>query len=123
QVAGRMRLDLAQYRELAAFSQFGSDLDKATKFTLDRGERMTQILKQGQYSPMPVEEQIMAIFAATQGFTDDIEPGQVVAFEQKLLAYVRLQYKDVLAEIKEKKQLSSELIAKIRAVITEFKQS
>jgi len=122
QVAGRMRLDLAQYRELAAFSQFGSDLDKATKFTLDRGERMTQILKQGQYSPMPVEEQIMAIFAATQGFTDDIEASEVVAFERKLLAYVRLQHKDVLAEIKEKKQLSAELIEKIRKVITEFKQ-
>ncbi|MCL1874537.1 MAG: F0F1 ATP synthase subunit alpha, partial [Clostridiales bacterium] len=123
QVAGSMRLDLAQYRDLAAFSQFGSDLDKATKDTLARGARMMQVLKQEQYAPLPVEEQILEIFAVTQGFADDIPADDVPAFCQKLTAFVKLNQSSILVEIMEKKKLSPELIEQIKQVILEFKQA
>ena len=123
QVAGSLRLDLAQYRELAAFSQFGSDLDKATKATLERGARMTQILKQGQYSPMPVEEQVVAIFAAGRGFADDVPVDQIVNFEKKLLSAFRLGYAGLLKEIREEKKLSDDLIERLKAAIAEIKQN
>lgn len=122
QVAGTLRLDLAQYRELAAFTQFGSDLDKATKATLDRGARLTQILKQGQYAPMPVEEQVISIFAATKGFCDDVAVDGVVAFEQKLISAFRVQYPEILKAIREEKKLSDELIEKIKEAIIAIKQ-
>ena len=122
QVAGRMRLDLAQYRDLAAFSQFGSDLDKATKDTLARGERMMQVLKQGQYAPLPVEEQVLEIFAVTQGYTDDIPTEEVPTFCQKLTTFIKQNKPQITAEIKEKKQLSPELTEQIKEVIREFKQ-
>ncbi|MDH7576650.1 MAG: F0F1 ATP synthase subunit alpha [Bacillota bacterium] len=121
QVAGRLRLDLAQYRELAAFAQFGSDLDKATLARLARGERMTELLKQGQYQPMPVEEQIAVIYTGVNGFLDDLPVESVREFEQEFLRYLRSSYPQILAEIKEKKVLSDELTERLNKVIREFK--
>jgi len=123
QVAGRLRMDLAQYRELAAFAQFGSDLDKATQATLARGERMVEILKQNQYAPMPVEEQVVVIFAAGNGFCDDIEVSGVLDFEKGLLNYLRISKSEILQTIREEKKLSDETTEKLKSAITEFKQT
>jgi F-type H+-transporting ATPase subunit alpha len=123
QVAGRLRMDLAQYRELAAFAQFGSDLDKATQATLARGERMVEILKQDQYSPMPVEEQVVVIYAAGNGFCDDIEVSKILAFESGLLNYMRTSKSEIFKSIREEKKLSDATIDKLEKAITEFKQT
>jgi F-type H+-transporting ATPase subunit alpha len=123
QVAGSLKLDLAQYRELAAFSQFGSDLDKATKATLERGKRMTEILKQGQYQPMPVEEQVVSLFFATRGYADDIETKDVVETEAKLIRYFQIHHADIFAAIREQKILNDDLTAKLKKAIEEFKES
>ena len=122
QVAGTMRLDLAQYRELAAFAQFGSDLDKATKAKLDRGARLVELLKQPQYQPMPVEEQVASMYAATRGFMDDVPVDQIRRFEGELLAYLRDVKKDVLASIKEKKVIDDAVEGALKAAIEAFKQ-
>jgi len=122
QVAGKMRLELAQYRELAAFSQFGSDLDKATKATLARGERMTQILKQGQYTPLPVQEQVVSIFAVTNGYLDDVETQQIVPFVDRMISHFRLNHADILEQIAKEKKLSDELTAKISEAVQNFKK-
>lgn len=122
QVAGTLRLDLAQYRELAAFSQFGSDLDKATKATLDRGVRTVEILKQPQYSPMPVEEQILSIFLATHGYLADTPVAEVETAEQRMLTHFRAHHADLLKQIKEEKKLSEELSSKLSAAMAEFKK-
>jgi F-type H+-transporting ATPase subunit alpha len=121
-VSSSLRLDLAQYYELVAFSQFGSDLDKATKALLNRGERMVEILKQPQYSPMPVEEQFVSIFLATQDYLVDVPTSQVTAIEQRMLIFFRTQYADLLAQIKKEKVLSEELKAKISCAMEEFKK-
>ncbi len=123
QVAGSLRLDLAQYRELAAFSQFGSDLDATTRATLDRGARMMEILKQDQYAPMPVEEQVLSLFFATRNHAKDIEVNQVVEAEQALLTYFRTNHRDLLDRIKQEKKLSDDLSAKLEQAIGEFKES
>ncbi len=123
QVAGSLRLDLAQYRELAAFSQFGSDLDAATRNTLDRGARMMEILKQGQYAPLPVEEQVVSLFFATRDHAKDIPVDKVVAAEQALLAYFRTNHRDLLAKIRDDKKLSDELIENLNQAISEFKET
>ena len=123
QVAGTLKLDLAQYRELAAFSQFGSDLDAATKNTLERGARMMEVLKQDQYSPIPVEEQVAALFFATRDYARDIPVAQVSAAEQSLRQYLRDFHADVLTEIREKKILDDELIARLSAAIENFLSS
>lgn len=123
QVAGRLRMDLAQYRELAAFAQFGSDLDKATQATLARGERMVEILKQDQYSPMPVEEQVVGIFAAANGFCDDMEVSKILDFEKGLLNYLRTSRSEILKLIREEKKLSDDTIEKLKSAITEFKKT
>ena len=122
QVAGTLRLDLAQYRDLAAFAQFGSDLDKATQAQLSRGQRLTEILKQPQYSPMPVEQQVMIIWAATKGLVDDIEIADLKKFEQGLLAFVENSRGSLLDKIRERKKLDEELETEMRAAVTEFKQ-
>lgn len=122
QVAGSLRLDLAQYRELAAFAQFGSDLDKATQARLARGERMVEVLKQGQYQPMPVEEQVMVLYAATNGYLDDLEVSQILNFEQEYLKFMRANKAEIGKEIKEKGAISDELKGKLNAAITEFKK-
>jgi len=122
QVAGTLRLDLAQYRELAAFAQFGSDLDKATQQKLNRGARMVELLKQPQYRPMSVEEQVISLFAGTRGFMDDVPVEAVRKFEDGLLEFMRNAKSDVVAAIKEKKALDEGLIASLGAAIEEFKK-
>jgi len=121
QVAGSLRLDLAQYRELASFAQFGSDLDQSTKNTLERGARMMEILKQDQYSPMSVEEQVVQLFFATRDFARDIAVEDVVKVGKELVDYFRKHHKDLLDQIKTDKKLSDELIEKLKQAIEEFK--
>ncbi len=121
QVAGTLRLDLAQYRELAAFSQFGSDLDKATQAQLARGKRLTELLKQGQYSPLPFSKQILLIFAGTQGLLDDMEVSDLRDFEKGLYAYVDTANPGVLRAIDEKKVLDDDLRADMTKTIKEYK--
>lgn len=123
QVAGTMRLDLAQYRELAAFAQFGSDLDKATKSKLERGARLVELLKQPQYRPMPTEEQVVSMYAATRGFMDDVPVSGVQAFETELLEFVRGSKADILADIKTRKALDADLEGRLKDAILEFKKS
>jgi F-type H+-transporting ATPase subunit alpha len=123
QVAGTLRLDLAQYRELAAFAQFGSDLDKATLAQLNRGQRMVELLKQDQYSPLPVEQQIFVIFAGTNGFVDEVPVHSVRKFEAELLRYVTSKHQPLLNDIKSKKQLDDDLKARIKSAIEEFKNT
>ena len=123
QVAGRLRLDLAQYRELAAFAQFGSDLDKATKAQLDRGQRMTEILKQGQYVPMSVESQVIVLYAAVNGFLDDVVVADITNFEQDFLQFMQISYPEIGKTIKEKKALDKELEAALQKAIIEFKET
>ena len=122
QVAGRLRMDLAQYRELAAFSQFGSDLDKATRDTLHRGDRMTELLKQGQFAPMEAADQVVSIFAASEGYADDVELADIARFERELLDYVHSSYPEIKDQIMTGKKLSAERLEKLRSVITEFKK-
>jgi F-type H+-transporting ATPase subunit alpha len=120
QVAGRLRLDLAQYRELVAFAQIGSDLDKATMARLVRGERMTEILKQGQYVPMPVEEQVAVIYAGVNGFLDKLPVEAVLNFEKEYLRFLKNEHPEILSEIREKKVLSDDLIERMNKVIKGF---
>jgi F-type H+-transporting ATPase subunit alpha len=121
QVAGTLRLDLAQYREMAAFAQFGSELDKATQAQLARGSRMVELLKQGQYAPLAVAQQIISIFAGINGFVDDLPVGEVRRFEEELLRYIDAEQKLLRLEITKKKALDPDLTAKLKAAITEFK--
>jgi F-type H+-transporting ATPase subunit alpha len=123
QVGGSLRIDLAQYRDLAAFAQFGSDLDKATQAQLKRGERLTEVLKQGQFEPWPVEDQIAMLWTATRGHFDDIAMDDIKRFEADLMKYFRSAGKAVLAEVLEKKILDKDLEAKLEAVVKEFKAS
>ena len=122
QVAGTMRLDLAQYRELAAFAQFGSDLDKATKAKLERGARLVELLKQPQYRPMPAQEQVASIYAATNGYLDDVPVEKVRDFEDAFLSFMRDTKKDILDTIRDKKVLTDELKASMNSAIEQFKQ-
>jgi F0F1-type ATP synthase, alpha subunit len=115
-------LELSQYRELAAFAQFGSDLDKATQARLIRGQRTVEILKQGQYSPMPVEEQVVVIYAATQGYLDDLDLKLVSQFEKGFLNYLRNEEPDILEEIRTTRDLSAQLEEKLKAAIKTFKE-
>ncbi|MCZ6878584.1 MAG: F0F1 ATP synthase subunit alpha [Acidobacteria bacterium] len=121
QVAGTLRLELAQYRSLAAFAQFGSDLDQATQHQLARGERLTEILKQDQYQPLGVERQIVIIFAATEGFLDDIEISELGKFEVGLYSFMEVSKSDLFQEILEKKALDDELRKRLHETIAEFK--
>lgn len=122
QVAGRLRLELAQYREIAAFAQFASDLDKATQMQLHRGVRLTELLKQPQYQPMPVEEQIVVIFAGTNGFADDYKVESLRKYEKELLAFLKAQHQDVLKDIKDKKSISDETKEKLMQALKRFKE-
>ncbi len=121
QVAGTLRLDLAQFRELAAFSQFGSDLDKATQAQLARGQRLTEILKQGQYQPLPFSKQILIIYAGTQGLLDDMEVGQLREFEKGLYEYVDTSAPQIFKNIEEKKILDDDLKGAMTKAIKEYK--
>jgi F-type H+-transporting ATPase subunit alpha len=120
-VAGTLRLELAQFRELAAFAQFGSDLDPATQAQLARGERLVEILKQGQYEPLPVEKQIFIIYAATNGFLDDLPTAVLGRFEEELDSFIDSKHQDILTEIREKKKMDEAIEAKIKKAIEEFK--
>ena len=121
-VAKSLRLDLAQYRELAAFAQFGSDLDKATQAQLRRGERMVEVLKQGQYVPQALEDQVIIIFVGGEGFLDDIPTSAVARFEEEFRAYVHKEYPDIPHTIADTKDLPDEVQEKLRGAVKEFKQ-
>jgi F-type H+-transporting ATPase subunit alpha len=121
QVAGKLRLDLAQYRELAAFAQFGSDLDRATQMQLARGQRMVELLKQGQYSPLPVEKQVVIIFAGTQGLLDNLPADAVQAFEEFFYGWLERRQPQILTEIRDKRELSDTLREQLTQAITEAK--
>ena len=120
QVAGPLRLSLAQYRELAAFAQFGSDLDAATQRQLARGARMVEILKQPQYAPVPVEEQIVALYAVTNGFLDGVDVKAIRKWEADFLAWARVSRPQVLQLVREKKALTDEVTGELRAAIDAF---
>ena len=120
QVAGSLRLDLASYRELAAFAQFGSDLDKATQNTLSRGARLVELLKQGRYVPMAVEKQVMAIFAGTKGYLDKVEVADVLKFRDDFLAFVESAYPEIGSTIATEKVISPETETKLRAALDDF---
>ncbi len=121
-IAGTLRLDLAQYRELAAFSQFGSDLDKTSQAQLNRGARLVEILKQGQLQPLPVEKQVLIIYAGTNAFLDDLPVGQIRSFEEGLYKFVENAHPGLLPKIREKKVLDDELKGLVNAALKEFKQ-
>ncbi|MGD9807036.1 MAG: F0F1 ATP synthase subunit alpha [Deferribacterales bacterium] len=122
QVAGRLKLELAQYREVAAFAQFGSDLDAATQAQLKRGGKLVEILKQGQYSPCSVEEQIVIIHAGVNGLLDDVETSALGKFEKEYVAFLKSSKPEILKEIVEKGKLSDELLASMKAAVEEFKK-
>jgi F-type H+-transporting ATPase subunit alpha len=122
-VAGTLRLDLNQYRELQSFAQFGSDLDRATQQTLARGERLTAILKQDEHDPMPVEEQVAVIFAASNGYLDDVEPDSIMDWEDKFRNYMRDSHGEILDSIREEKQLTDETERSLRDAIEHFNEN
>jgi len=119
-VAGSLRLDLAQYRELEAFAQFGSDLDKATQDQLTRGERLVEILKQPQYKPMPVQEQVVLIYAATKGYLDMLPIETAQRFEKEFLEAIRTKYADLLSRVEKEKELTDEIAKGLDKAVEEF---
>ncbi|MBM08734.1 MAG: F0F1 ATP synthase subunit alpha [Magnetovibrio sp.] len=123
QVAGTIKLELAQYREMAAFAQFASDLDPATQKLLARGARLTELLKQPQYTPLPVEEQVAVIFAGVNGYTDDIDTNQITNFEMQYLSSIRDKGGDILTSIRDEKEISEQTEGKLKAFLNDFKKS
>ena len=123
QVAGSIKLELAQYREMEAFAQFGSDLDAATQQLLNRGARLTELLKQGQYSPLPVEEQVVSIFAGVNGYLDGVATTDVTRFEEQFLGEVRAKHADVLEAIRNEKKLSDDTISSLKSILDSFAKS
>ena len=121
QVAGSLRLDLAQYRELAAFAQFGSDLDKATQAQLARGERLTEILKQPQYQPMDVEKQVLIIWSATNGYIDDVPVERIKKFEAELVRFIENSHPGVLQALREKKAIDTDIQKDLEQSLKDFK--
>jgi len=122
QVAGSLRLDMAQFRDLAAFAQFGSDLDKATLAQLNRGQRLTEVLKQDQYVPLPVEKQVIIIFAGTNGYLDDLDVADCRPFEQSLYRFLDTSYSGVLKKIRERKAIDDETKGELQKVLKEAKE-
>lgn len=121
QVAGKLRMDLAQYRDLATFAQFAAELDAATRSQLDRGIRMTEVLKQPQFLPVKLSDQVLIIWAGTNGFLDDLPVEKIKEFEEKYLDYLRKHHSKIVEEIDEEKQLSNESVEKLKKIIEEFK--
>ena len=121
QVAGTLRLELAQYREMAAFAQFGSDLDQATQRQLNRGSRLVELLKQGQYQPLAVQQQILIIYAGTNGFVDELPLTALKKYEQELNSFIESKHPDIFADILRKRELDSDLRAKLNKALEEFK--
>ena len=122
-VAGRLRIELAQYRELEAFAKFGSDLDKSTLAQLRRGARLVELLKQDQYVPMPVEKQVVSLFAGTNGFLDEIPLEHVARFEREVLELMELKYADLLRAIAETKDLGTDLTERLKGILRQFTDS
>jgi F-type H+-transporting ATPase subunit alpha len=122
-VAGKIKGELAQYREMAAFAQFGSDLDATTQRLLNRGARLTELLKQAQFSPLKMEEQVVVIWAGTNGYLDKLPVNRVKAFEEGLLAHFRTKHADVLDAIRTSKDLSDDTAAKLKAAVDSFAKS
>ncbi|XP_057381599.1 ATP synthase subunit alpha, mitochondrial-like [Daphnia carinata] len=120
QVAGSMKLELAQYREVAAFAQFGSDLDASTQQLLSRGVRLTELLKQGQYVPMAIEEQVPVIYCGVRGYLDKLDPAKITAFEKEFLQHIKTTHKDVLVAIAKDGKITDETDAKLKKIVTEF---
>ena len=123
QIAGTLRLSLAQFRELEAFSQFGSDLDKATQAQLNRGRRLVEVLKQDQYAPLSVERQILIIFAGTGGYLDDLDTSQCLAYEREMYKHFDVQHADLLGSLAGKDGLSEELKSALGKAMDEFKET
>ncbi|MDH3494438.1 MAG: hypothetical protein OEM82_12860, partial [Acidobacteriota bacterium] len=123
QVAGTLRIDLAQYRELAAFAQFGSDLDKATQAQLERGKRLTEILKQGQYRPMPVENQVLIIWSATNGYVDDVAVEDLKRFETELFEFMSNSNPATVQALREKGKIDDDLKAELTEALQDFKKT
>jgi F-type H+-transporting ATPase subunit alpha len=121
QVAGTLRLELAQYREMAAFAQFGSDLDQATQRQLNRGARLVELLKQGQYEPLAVERQILILYAGTNGFVDELPLAALKKYEQELYSFIESKHPDIFADILKKRELDGDLRAKLTKALEEFK--
>ncbi|MFZ0889660.1 MAG: F0F1 ATP synthase subunit alpha [Candidatus Binataceae bacterium] len=121
QVGGTLKSDLAQYREMAAFAQFGSDLDASSQRLLRRGDRLTELLKQGQFEPLPIEKEVLAIFSGNEGYLDKLEVGQIGAFERELYAHFEAKESGLLAEIRTKRELTDELRAKLKAALDLFR--
>merc|ERR1711885_103336 len=119
-VAGKLKLELAQYREVAAFAQFGSDLDASTQQLLSRGVRLTELLKQGQYVPMAIEEQVPVIFCGVRGFLDKIDPSKITDFEKEFLAHIKASHADILTAIAQDGKISDETDAKLKKVVLDF---
>jgi len=120
QVAGTLRLSLAQYRELAAFTQFGSELDKSTMMHLERGARLTELLKQSQYQPVDVAKQVMVFYAGTNGYLDKYPKEKILSYESELYSFMDAEYPDILSEISDKKKLDDSLTKEIKSALTEF---
>ena len=123
QVAGRLRLDLAQFRALEAFAQFGSDLDKATQAQLSRGSRIVEVLKQDQYQPMNIYDQVILIYSVTNGFLDDLQLGEIKRFEKELLSFMQQQGESFYQKLIAKKALDKDLTAELSGLIAKFKES
>merc|ERR1719480_500761 len=120
QVAGSMKLELAQYREVAAFAQFGSDLDAATQQLLNRGVRLTELLKQGQYVPMPIEDQVAVIYCGVRGFLDKLDPAKITDFEKAFLENIRANHKDLLNTIGKDGHLSEASDKALNKIVVDF---
>ncbi|MDX2495878.1 MAG: F0F1 ATP synthase subunit alpha, partial [Desulfuromusa sp.] len=121
QVAGTLRLALAQYREMAAFAQFGSDLDAATQAQLNRGARLVEILKQGQYKPRPVAIQVLAIYAANNGYVDEYPTTAVLRYEAEMIAFMEAQHADIIKDLTAKNVLDDDLEGRVKSALVEFK--
>jgi F-type H+-transporting ATPase subunit alpha len=122
QVAGRLRIDLAQYREMAAFAKFGSDLDKSTQALLSRGARLQELLKQGLYSPYPVEKQVVLLYAGTNGYTDGYPESAVSRYEEEMLAYMEKEHADILAAVRDKKEIDANIEGSLNKALASFKE-
>ncbi len=120
QVAGTIKLDLAQFRELEAFAQFGSDLDAATQKLLNKGQKLTELLKQNQYSPLNFEEQVVSIYSGVKGYLDDIDSKDIVKFEEELMRRFSAQHQDILDDIRKEKKITDQTEEKLKKAITDF---
>lgn len=118
-----MKLELAQYREVAAFAQFGSDLDAATQQLLNRGVRLTELLKQGQYVPMPIEDQVAVVYTGVRGYLDKLDPAKIGQFEKEFLQLMKTSHQDLLTKIATEGHINDQVDAKLKTVVTEFMAS